>query len=110
MICQKCGRCQTIHEKGEVYEIGCLEKGGFRLHSSHEDNSHCEDYVERIEVRPPKDNVYIVLKCGRDYTLRDEGIKSDKDILDRLDNPRDYAKIGNLYIMTTEVVAFGYME
>ncbi len=116
MICEDCGRCQSIREKGEVYEIGCLEKGGFQLHSMHEDNFKCEDFVERPkQATPPKDNVFIVLKCGRDMSFYDKQIHCLNDIGEklnqacRLDGRVNYVLFDNFQINVEEIACWGYL-
>lgn len=112
MKCADCGRCQSIIEKGDVYNIACLEKGGFQLHSTHEDNFNCEDFEERHEIIPPKNNVVVILDSGRDITLYNENIKTADDFSDRLKmaNENDFIKIGNFVFSVKSIACMGVID
>ena len=91
MVCGNCGNCQNIQVNGERYSIACT-RGAFELHESHADDFKCEDYVEYVQ--PPRDNVLVILKSGRDITTCENG---------DIDLSSEWVKIGNLLINKQEI-------
>lgn len=85
MYCEACGRCRGIKLKGDSHIIACLEHGEFQLHQDYADTFQCEDFEEAPPIEePPKDNIYIVLKCGREFTVYDKDISCNDDMQRRI--------------------------
>ena len=104
MICEDCGRCQSIEFNNNAYTIDCLENGKFKLHNDHVDNFRCTDKTDKI-APPPGDNVLIILKSGRDITVYDETVTSIED----MSFDCEWAKFGNIKVRTDEIACYGYI-
>jgi hypothetical protein len=106
MKCKSCGKCISLTEKNGVYEINCAEKEQFKLHSDFLENFTCEDFEE--VVTPPKDNVLIILKSGREFAIYDEKVKS-KDDIDSWLKENEWVSFGVLTFRTSEIACYGYI-
>lgn len=116
MICDNCGRGRVVSYKDGVYTVDCLEKGKFPIHESHLDNFSCEDFAEKPkEEVPPKENVLIILKSGRDMEFYDKEITCLNDIGEKLEDAMrlggsiNFVKFGNYQIAVKEIACWGYI-
>ena len=109
MKCESCGLCQTIKYNNSVYEIRCVERGDFNLHSDHEDAFEWEDYAEREYTEPPKENIIITLKCGRDFFIRDEDITCNDDMQRRMGASEEWVEFDGILFRTSEIAAVSFV-
>ena len=98
-----------------MYEVACFERGGFKIHSSHEDNFKCEDYVERPKrEEPPKNNVVVILsESGRDIPLYDAEIHDKADINSRIERASfedcEFVQFGQFVFSIVDIACVGYI-
>lgn len=109
MLCDGCGKCQGIKFNNQVYTVACLEKGEFPIHSDNVSHFKCNDRTEQPET-PPRDNVLIILKSGRDMVMYDKDITCMAD-LDRMiiEDALEYPEIGNFTFKRDEIACYGYI-
>ena len=105
MICFTCDKCQSVKADNDVLKVSCQDNGLISVHSTHGDAFRCDSYVTHEPVVPQKDNVLIILKCGRDLTTLDVDIKNLKDMSDRMDG--EFARFGSLEIRVDEIAVWG---
>ena len=114
MKCEGCGRNRGIKYKNGVYGISCLEKGEFEIHQDHIDTFNCEDYIEPVLVEePPKDNIMIVLKCGRDMLLYDKDITCNDDMQRRLHSASEndtWVEFDGMLFNISEIAVLSFIE
>lgn len=104
MICEDCGKCRGIKINNDIYTVACTANGEFQLHKDHVDAFRCTDKADKI-APPPRDNVLIILKSGRDITVYDETVKSIED----MSFDCEWAKFGNIKVRTDEIACYGYI-
>lgn len=109
MVCGNCGNCQNIQVNGERYSIACT-RGVFELHESHVDNFQCEEYVEMPKVEIPRNNILIILKCGRDITVYDKNITCNDDMERRLHATSEWVEFDGMLINKREIAVLSYVH
>lgn len=109
MKCETCGKCKAIKLKDEVYVVSCIVNGDFPIHQSHVDEFNCKEHVERVQ-EPPKENIVITLKCGRDFFMYDKNITCMAD-LDRMiiEDALEWPEFGNFTFKRDEIACYGYI-
>ena len=110
MLCEGCGKCQGIKLNNQVYTVTCLEKGEFSIHSDNVSHFNCYERAEPIEETPPRDNVLIILKSGRDMVMYDKDITCMAD-LDRMiiEDALEWPEFGNFTFKRDEIACYGYI-
>ena len=109
MICLDCNNCRSIKEKDGVYGINCTEHGEFKLHSDYVDTFNCEDFDESIPVTPQRDNIIIILKCGRDIPLYDKDITCNDDMQRRIQSAENWVEFDGMLFNVDEIAVFSYV-
>lgn len=108
MLCFDCGNCRAIKDKNGVYEINCL-RGSFQLHSDYEDNFTCEDYTDTVPDEPQKDNIHIILNCGRDITVYDKDITCNDDMQRRIQTSERWVEFDGMLFNVDEIAVFSFI-
>lgn len=105
MLCEDCGKCRGIEINNDnTYTVTCSENGEFKIHKDHVDAFRCTDKTDKI-MPELRDNVLIILKCGREITVYDETVTSIED----MSFDCEWAKFGNIKVRTDEIACFGYI-
>ena len=104
MLCEDCGKCRSIKSNNDIYTVACTENGEFQLHKDHVDAFRCTDKTDKV-VPELRDNVLIILKCGREITVYDETVASIED----MSFDCEWAKFGNIKVRTDEIACYGYI-
>lgn len=110
MVCLDCDKCRGAKDKNGVYVINCSENGEFQLHSDYEDNFTCEEYTEAVREEPVKDNIHIILNCGRDITVYDKDITCSDDMERRLGKEDGFVQFDGLLIRKDEIAVMRYID
>ena len=108
MKCETCGKCKAIKLKDEVYTVSCIVNGDFPIHQSHVDEFNCEEYVERVQ-EPPKENIVITLKCGRDFFMYDKNITCNDDMQRRIKSSDGWVEFVGMLFNVDEIAVVGYI-
>lgn len=117
MICQNCQHCKTVSYGNGRYTVSCLYNGEFPIHETNIDRFQCpsdsfEERKEEPKTEPPKDNICVTLKCGRDITVYDSRIDSMKNLSDKINDIEkeiDFWRFGNIIFTVSEIAAIGYI-
>lgn len=116
MICQDCQHCKTVSYGNGRYTVSCLYNGEFPIHETNIDRFQCpsdsfEERKEEPKTEPPKDNLCVTLKCGRDITFYDEDFETKENFIYWCDhaNISELYRFGNIAFRMSEVAAIGYI-
>lgn len=109
MVCLGCDKCREIKDKNGVYVINCSENGEFQLHSDYEDNFTCEEYAETVKEEPVRDNIHIILNCGRDITVYDKDITCSDDIQRRIQSAENWVEFDGILFNVDEIAVFSFI-
>lgn len=109
MICEGCGQCRGIKYAKGVYTVSCLDNGEFPIHETHLDNFKCDTYSERVIEEPPKDNILIILNCGRDFLIYDKDITCNDDMQRRIQSAENWVEFDGMLFNTNEIAVFSFI-
>ena len=104
MLCEDCEKCRGIEINNDTYTVTCSENGEFKIHKDHVDAFRCTDKTDKV-MPELRDNVLIILKCGREITVYDETVTSTED----MSFDCEWAKFGNIKVRTDEIACYGYI-
>ncbi len=112
MICRDCEHCKSFQMRESVYDIRCDLNGKTNVALEWSESFKCDQYrkksVEPVAVYP-RGNVLITLKCGRDFAVRDESIKSERFLISKVGR-EGWEKYGDIWINNSDIAAFSYLE
>lgn len=116
MICQDCQHCKTVSYGNGRYTVSCMYNGEFPIHETNIDRFQCpsdsfEERKEEPKTEPPKDNIVVILKSGRDITAYSDMVKSGEALsswYEMIDRRRPF-RIGNFMFNPDDVSAIGYI-
>ena len=112
MICENCHYCLSFKVENGRYKIHCGEDDGtVEIHETNVERFKCPSYVEKEpEPEPPKDNVMIVLSCGRDFIVYDDRFHSDAELRDSFGGfGNGFIRYGQIWFKMSDIVALSYI-
>ena len=116
MICQNCQHCRKITSSNGKIEVSCMYNGVFYIHETVADRFTCpsESFEERKEEEikePPKPNIVVILKSGRDVFVYSGMIASGEALtiwFTNIDRNKIFT-INNFVFNPDDVSAVGYI-
>ena len=107
MICEDCNKCHGIKFDKGVYTVTCEANDVFQVHESRLEFFRCSD---KDEIPPkPKENIMIILNCGRDIIVYDKDITCNDDMQRRIQSSDGWVEFDGMLFNTNEIAVFSFI-